>query len=263
MSADPTFVRVDQEGAVAIVTLDRPERLNAMGDTMDGQFWAALAEVFSRSEVRVVLWRAEGRDFSAGRDLNDLGVRPTGVSDYQYISEGHAKTHALLVPPPLPVVVAIQGWCIGGSFERALLCDMRIASEDAKFRLPELSYGLVPDSGGTARIFQICGAGVASDLVLTGRVMAAEEALRHGIVSRVVTRERLDEEAMEVAQTIARQPPLAVRMHRQVLGTLGGAEVAASLHEELLSQMLVYNSQDYAELKEARSKGREPRFRGT
>lgn len=260
---DSRFVRVAYEGPVAIVTLDRPERLNAMGDTMDKQFWAALAEIFSNSAVRVVLWRAEGRDFSAGRDLNDLGVRPAGVSDYRYISEGHARTHDLLVPPPLPVVVAIQGWCIGGSFERALLCDIRVASEDAKFRLPELSYGLVPDSGGTARIFQSCGPGVVSDLVLTGRVMTAEEALRHGIVSRMVTRDELDEEAMAVAEAIAKQAPLAVRMHRQVLGTLGGAQVAASLREELLAQMLVYSSEDYAELKKARQEGREPRYRVT
>jgi enoyl-CoA hydratase len=244
-----TFVRVDYDDALAVLTLDRPERLNAMGDAMDRQFWASLEEAFSRPEIRCVLWRAEGRAFSAGRDLNDLGVRPEGTSDYEYISAGHARTHELLVPPPVPVVVAIQGWCIGGSFERALLCDIRIASEDAKFRLPELSHGLIPDSGGTARIFQMCGHGVASDLVLTGRAMEADEALRHGIVSRVVARDRLDDEAMEVARTIAGQQPLPVKMHRQVLGALATAEVARSLHEELLAQMLVYNSAEFASVR--------------
>jgi enoyl-CoA hydratase/carnithine racemase len=260
-SEQGTFVTVDYEDPVAIVTLDRPDRLNAMGDTMDNQFWAALEEVFSRSDVRAVLWRANGRAFSAGRDLNDLGVRPEGVSDYDYISQGHARTHELLVPPPVPVVVAVQGWCIGGAFERTLLCDMRIASEDAKFRLPELSHGLVPDSGGTARLFQMCGHGVASDIVLTGRVMDAEEALRHGVVSRVVSREKLDEESLAIATAVAKQPPLAVKMHRQVLGSLGTAQVAASLREELLAQMLVYQSADFAELKAAHAEGREPRYR--
>ena len=257
------FVRVEYAGRVGVVTLDRPERLNAMGDTMDIQFWEALREVYGRPEVRAVLWRAEGRAFSAGRDLNDLGVRPEGTTDYQYVSDGHAKTHDLLVPPPIPVVVAIQGWCIGGSFERALLCDIRIASKDAKFRLPELSHGLVPDSGGTARIFQMCGHGVASDLVLSGRMMDAEEALRHGIVSRVVEREELDEQAMDLATQIAEQPPLAVKLHRQLLANLGSEEVARSLREELLAQMLVYQSADFAELKSSRAEGRDPEFRGT
>jgi enoyl-CoA hydratase/carnithine racemase len=144
-----------------------------------------------------------------------------------------------------------------------LLCDIRIAAEDAKFRLPELSHGLVPDSGGTARLFQMCGHGVASDIVMTGRVMDSAEALRHGVVSRVVPREDLDDQALAIAVAVAKQPPLAVRMHREVLGSLGTAQVASSLREELLAQMLVYQSADFAELKAARAEGREPRYRGT
>ncbi len=261
--SEERFVRVDFDGPVAIVTLDRPETLNAMGDTMDNQFFDALEEIFGSGRARAVLWRAEGRAFSAGRDLNDLGVRPEGTTDYQYISAGHARTHELLVNSPLPIVVAIQGWCIGGSFERTLLCDVRIAADDARFRLPELSHGLIPDSGGTARIFQMCGHGVASDLVLTARVMEADEALRHGIVSRVVPRDELDEVAMSVVGAVAAQPPLAVKVHRQVLGSLATSEVSASLREELLAQMLVYQSADFAELKAARSEGRDPKYRAT
>jgi enoyl-CoA hydratase/carnithine racemase len=259
----PQYVRVDYDGPVAVLTLDRPDRLNAMGDAIDRQFWPALEEIYARPDVRVVLWRAEGRAFSAGRDVNDLGVRPPGVSDYQYIAAGHERTHALLVPPALPIVVAIQGWCIGGSFERTLLCDLRIAAEDARFRLPELVHGLIPDSGGTARLFQMCGHGVVADLVMTARAMDAEEALHHGIVSRVVPLERLDDEAMEMARTIAALPPVAVQMHRRVLGTMSTPTVTSSLREELLGQMLVYHSEDFAEFKAARSEKREPKYRGT
>src|SRR5258708_11082728 len=194
-----SFVHVEQDGPVAVVTLDRPDRLNAMGDTLDTQFWAALEDVYARPDVHVILWRGEGRAFSAGRDVNDLGVRPPGVSDFQYIAEGHRRTRALLIPPKLPIVVAVQGWCIGGSFERALHCDLRVAAEDAQFRLPELVHGLIPDSAGTSRLFQMCGHGVVTDLVMTARAMDAEEALRLGVVSRVVPRERLDDEAMSVA----------------------------------------------------------------
>jgi enoyl-CoA hydratase/carnithine racemase len=257
------FVRVEQDGPVAVITLDRPDRLNAMGDTLDTQFWAALEDVYARPDVRVVLWRGEGRAFSAGRDVNDLGVRPPGVSDFQYIAEGHRRTRELLIPPKLPIVVAIQGWCIGGSFERALLCDLRVAADDAQFKLPELVHGLIPDSGGTSRLFQICGHGVVTDLVMTARAMDAEEALRLGVVSRVVPRDRLDEEAMSVARTIAAMPPLAIQLHRQVLSSLATAAVDASLHEELLGQMLVYRSEDFAEFKAARAEKRTPAYRGT
>ena len=256
-------VTVSYEDYVAVLTVDRPERLNAMSDAMENKFFAALADIDARDDVRCILWRAEGRAFSAGRDLNDLGNRAPGQSDYHYIHQGHAATHRLLAPPKLPVVCAIQGWCIGGVFERSLLCDLRIASSDARFRLPELAHGLVPDSGGTARLFQMCGHGIVSDLVLTGRTLDAEEALRHGIVSRVVERERLDAEAREIAGAIAAAPPLAVRAWRQNLLDMSMPLVTKSLHDELSAQMLIYRSDDFAEFKQARAEGRAPVYRTT
>jgi enoyl-CoA hydratase/carnithine racemase len=109
----------------------------------------------------------------------------------------------------------------------------------------------------------MCGHGVVTDLVMTARSMDAEEALRLGVVSRVVPRARLDEEAMAVARTIAAMPPVAIQLHRQILSSLATAAVEASLHEELLGQMLVYRSEDFAEFKAARAEKREPTYRGT
>jgi enoyl-CoA hydratase/carnithine racemase len=258
-----TYIRVDYEEHLAVLTLDRPDRLNAMNNAMDVEFFEALEDIDRHDDVRCILWRAEGRAFSAGRDVNDLGNRGPGESDYHYISEGHGKTHRYLVPSKVPIVCAIQGWCIGGSWERTLLCDMRIASDDAKFRLPELAHGLIPDSGGTARLFQICGHGIATDLVLTGRVMDAEEALRHGVVSRVVPRDELDDVSYAVARDIAKLPPLAVRAWRQCLLDLATPPVAGALHAELLAQMLVYKSDDFAEFKKARAEDRAPNYRTT
>lgn len=256
-------VRVDYDGHVAVITVDRPDRLNAMTNELDAQLWAAFEEVFARDDVYAVLWRAEGRAFSAGRDTSQLGNRADDESDYHYIADGLGATERHLVPPRVPVVCAIQGWCIGGGFERTLLCDVRIAADDARFRLPELLHGVVPDSGGTARLFQICGPGLVSDLVLTGRVLDAEEALRHGIVSRIVPREELDDVALEAARTIASLPPLAVRAWRRNLDDLGVPQVARSIHDELLAQMLVYQSEDFAELKRARAEDRAPVYRIT
>ena len=256
-------VRVAYDDHVAVLTVDRPDQLNAMSDAMEDKFFAALAEIDDREDVRCILWRAEGRAFSAGRDLKDLGNRAPGQSDYHYIHRGHAATHRLLVPPKLPIVCAIQGWCIGGVFERTLLCDLRIASPDAKFKLPELAHGLVPDSGGTARLFQMCGHGLVTDLVFTGRTLDADEALRHGIVSRLVDREQLDAEAMAIATSIAAAPPLAVRAWRQNLLDMSVPLVTKSLHDELSAQMLIYKSDDFAEFKKARAEGRPPVYRTT
>jgi enoyl-CoA hydratase/carnithine racemase len=256
-------VRVDVDGHVAVLTVDRPDRLNAMTNELDAQLWSAFEAVFANDDVYSVLWRAEGRAFSAGRDVSQLGNRTDGESDYHYIAAGLAATERMLIPPKVPVICAIQGWCIGGGFERTLLCDVRIAADDAKFRLPELEHGVIPDSGGTARLFQICGPGLVSDLVLTGRVLDAEEALRHGIVSRIVPRDDLDAVGLEIARAVARLPPLAVRAWRQNLNELSVPAVAQSLHAELLAQMLVYRSDDFAELKQARLDEREPVYRVT
>jgi enoyl-CoA hydratase/carnithine racemase len=258
-----THIRLDYEGRLAVLTLDRPEALNAFSNAMDVEFFDVLAEIDARDDIRCILWRAEGRAFSAGRDVKDLGNRGPGESDYHYISTGHGKTHKYLVPPKVPIVCAIQGWCIGGSWERTMLCDMRVASDDAKFRLPELAHGLIPDSGGTALLFQMCGHGVVSDLVLTGRVMDADEAMRHGVVSRVVPRDQLDDVTYEIARDIATLPPLAVKAWRQCLQDVATPPISAALHAELLAQMLVYKSDDFAEFKQARTEQRAPDYRNT
>jgi enoyl-CoA hydratase len=234
-----------------------------MSDHMEGQLWDAFEELHARDDVFCVLWRAEGRAFSAGRDVGELGNRPPGASDYHYIAYGHGKTHRFLVPPRVPIVAAIQGWCIGGMFERALLCDVLVAADDAKFRLPELAHGVIPDSGGTARLFQICGPALVSDLVLTTRVLTAEEALHHGVVSRVVARQELDDEALQVARTIAAMPPLAVRAWRQNLLDISTPTVRKAIHDELLGQMLVYTSEDFQEFRTARAEDRPPEYRIT
>ena len=257
-------VRLEYDDHLAILTLDRPEQLNAMSDHMEGQLWAAFEELHARDDVYCVLWRAEGRAFSAGRDVSELGNRPPGQSDYQYIAFGHGKTHQFLVPPRVPIVCAIQGWCIGGMLERALLCDVLLAADDAKFRLPELAHGVIPDSGGTARLFQICGPALVSDLVLTTRVLTAEEALRHGVVSRVRAARRARRRGpARAARVIAAMPPLAVRAWRQNLLDIATPTVRKAIHDELLGQMLVYGSDDFQEFRTARSEDRPPNYRTT
>lgn len=232
------LVTLDLNDGVAVVSYNRPDKHNAFNDALDDAFFQVLSELHARDDVRAMVWRGEGKSFSSGRDTTELGVRPEGVSDVDYIGRGHARTK-LLWTAPFPIVVALKGWVLGGSFERALLCDIRVAAEDARMALPEVQHGVIPDSGGVARLFQMAGHGIASDLALTGRVLSAPEALQHGIVSRVVPNDQLDEEALKVARLIAERSPLAVRAARGVLSSLATPAVESSMHEELLAQSVV------------------------
>lgn len=254
------LVTLEIDAGVAVVSNNRPEKHNAANDAMDARLWEILAELHQRPEVRAVVWRGNGKSFSSGRDTSELGVRTEDVSNLDFIERGHAGTQQLFTLPA-PIVVALKGWVIGGSFERALLCDLRIAGESAKMMLPEIRHGVVPDSGGTARLFQMAGHGLAADLALTGRVMDAEEALRHGVVSRVVPDAELDETALGVARDIAAMPAFTVKMFRRTLARLANPVVQASIQEEAVTQVLTQASDDYAELKAARAESREPVYR--
>ncbi len=254
------LVRLELDGPVAIVSNNRPEKHNAANDAMDAQLFATLRELEGRSDVRAIVWRGNGPSFSSGRDTTELGIRSEDIGNLDFIERGHRGSRPFL-SMPAPIVVALKGWVIGGSFERALLCDLRVAGESARMRLPELMHGVIPDSGGTARLFQIAGHGLAADLALTGRVLDAQEALRHGVVSRVVPDEQLDATCLEIAQQIARLSPFAVRIFRRTLARIGNPLVEASMQEEAIGQTLVQASEDYAEGRAARAAKREPKFR--
>ncbi|MHB8511602.1 MAG: enoyl-CoA hydratase/isomerase family protein [Actinomycetota bacterium] len=255
--SDPVLLSFDND--VAVISFNRPEKHNAANDAMDARFFEILEELHARSDVRAIVLRGEGKSFSSGRDMTELGVRAQGESDLEFIARGHAYTK-LILSMPAPIIAALKGWVIGGSFERALLCDIRIASDDAKMMLPETKHGVIPDSGGVARLFQMAGHGIASDMALTGRVMTASEALQHGVISRIVAIEDLDEEAMSIAREIAKRSPLAIKMARSIISSLGTPDVERTMHDEMIAQTVVFASDDYAEMKSARSENRDPKI---
>lgn len=257
--SDPVLLRMD--GPVAFVSFNRPERHNAVDDATADLLARILEDLHGRSDVRVVVLRGEGRSFSSGRDTSVLGHRAKGESDYEFVAEAQRRIR-LISTMPVPVIAALKGAVIGGSFERALHCDLRIAASDAVMALPEVSHGLVPDTGGVARLFAMAGPSITKDMVLTGRRITADEALRYGIVSRVVAPEELDDVVAAVAHELAKAPPFAVRMARQLVDELWADRAERSMREELIAQALCFASEDRAELKAARAEGREPRFRG-
>ncbi len=258
----PGTVRLEVDGEIATITNDNPEKHNAFDDDMDAQLFDTFAELKSRPDVRVVIWRGEGKSFSSGRDVGSIGTLQVPMSHHELMRRGHRGIQQLWDLDAV-VLVACKGWVMGGSFQRALLCDIRVAAEGTRFRLPETTYGVIPDTGGVAVLHEMCGPGLVSDMVLTGRVLSAEEALGHGIVSRVVPEAELDSTVREMADQIAAAPAVTIKMAREVIRHLALPQIRSSMADELIYQTFISKSDDMAELRAARTEDRAPRYTGS
>ena len=255
-------VRLEVDGAVATITNNNPAKHNAFDDEMDVRLFEILEELAGRPEVRAVVWRAEGRSWSSGRDVSAIGTNVSGLTHHELMVRGHRGIQQLW-ELDAPVIAAIGGWAMGGSFQRALLCDIRIAADDARFRLPEVGHGVIADTGGVSVLYEMCGHGLVSDMVLTGRTLTAAEALAHGIVSRVVPPHDLDAEARAMAEAIAAAPAVTVKLARRVISRLARPQQRASMADELIYQTFLNRSDDFAEMRAARAEGRPPRYTGS
>ena len=255
-------VRLDIDGAIATITNNSPEKHNAFDDAMDVALFDILGELKERKDVRAIIWRAEGKSFSSGRDVAAIGGGQVELSHHELMTRGHRGILQIL-DLNAPIIVAMKGWSIGASFQRALICDIRVAAEGARMMLPELNYGVIPDTGGMGRLYQICGHGVVSDMVLTGRPMHAEEALHHGVVSRVVPEAELDSTVREMAEKIAAAPAVTVKMARRVIQHLSEPGLRSSMADELIYQTFISRSDDMAEMRRARAEERDPKYTGS
>ncbi len=255
-------VRLEIDGGVAIITNDNPEKHNAFDDEMDAELFAILTELRGRPEVRAVIWRGEGKSFSSGRDVGSIGTLKVELSHHELMRRGHRGIQQLW-ELDAPVIVACKGWVMGGSFQRALLCDLRVAAEGTRFRLPEVTYGVIPDTGGVAVLYEMCGHGVVSDMVLTGRILSAEEALAHGIVSRLVPEAELDDTVREIAEQVAASSAVTVKMAREVIRHLAQPQIRASMNDEMIYQTFISRSDDMAEMRAARAEDRPPHYTGS
>jgi enoyl-CoA hydratase/carnithine racemase len=255
-------VHLEIDGHVATITNDNPDKHNAFDDDMDAQLFAAFAELTGRTEIRAVIWRGVGKSWSSGRDVGSIGTNRTDMTHHELMTRGH-KGIQQIWDIEAPIICAMQGWALGGSFQRALMCDIRICSPDARFMLPEVGHGVIPDTGGMGVLYEMCGHGVVSDMVLTGRPMSAEEALGHGIVSRIVPGDELDDTAREMADKIAASPMVAVKLARRVISHLSRPAIRSSMEDELIYQTFLNKSEDFAEFRAARDEARTPDYRGS
>jgi enoyl-CoA hydratase/carnithine racemase len=194
--------------------------------------------------------------------VGSIGNLKVELSHHELMRRGHRGVQRMW-DIDAPILVACKGWVMGGSFQRALLCDVRVAALGTRFRLPEVTYGVIPDTGGVAVLYEMCGHGIVSDLVLTGRVLSAEEALAHGIVSRVVAADELDQTVREMAEQIAAAPAVTVKMAREVIKHLAVPQIRSSMTDEMIYQTFINRSDDIAEMRAARDDDRPPNYSGS
>ena len=200
---------------VAIVTLNRPEVRNAFNADLLAGLKAAGEDILAQPEIRVAILTGAGdRAFCAGLDLKaamageDIMPPHTARSEFEALQMG-GQIYTMIENLPVPVIAAINGYCLGIGFEMSLVCDIRLASETAIFSIPEVQLGTIPDFGGTQRLIRLVGPGKAKELIFTGRRIDAAEALRIGLVQHVYPLDKLMEEARKLAQEIAAiAPPL-------------------------------------------------------
>jgi len=208
-------LRYEKRGAIAIVTLDRPAKLNAYNVAMRDDLYEALGAADEDPDVRALVLRGRGRAFSTGGDVSEFGTAPSPL--VARFVRWQRDVWGRLLDLRAATIAAVHGYAVGGGMEMALCCDFCLAADDARFALPETGLGMIPGVGGTQTLPRRAGVARALDLVLTGRGLDAEGARAAGIVLRVVPRARLDAAALALARRLARlEPALVAGVRRAV-----------------------------------------------
>jgi enoyl-CoA hydratase len=201
-------------GAVLVLRLNRPQALNALSTALMTALADALAGAEADPDVRAVVLTGSDRAFAAGADIREM----SGLSFAQAFSgDIYGPQSRAIARFPKPLIAAVSGYCLGGGCELALLCDLIFASDSARFGLPETGLGIIPGMGGTQRLPRRIGAALAMDMILTGRQLTAAEAVAVGLVARVFPADQHLTQTIEVAQTIAARPALAIQAAKEAV----------------------------------------------
>jgi len=252
-------IRVDVSEAIATLTIDRPDVKNALDLRTVTDIRSALQDLAARDDAGVLVVTGAGdAAFVSGADINDIRARGRDEG----LAAINSSLFAELERFPRPTIAAINGYALGGGCELALACDIRIASDTAKFGQPELGLGIIPGAGATQRLPRIIGMGRAKHLILTGEIIDAKQALEIGLVTAVTPPGQLQIRARELAKKILRQGPLAARLAKVALNASARVDLDSGLLIETLAQALCYGSEDKLEGTAAFLEKRKPKFTG-
>lgn len=251
--------RIGSNNNIALITLNRQKTLNTLNEEMLHLLKDALISLLNDKSVRVAIIYAEGRSWCAGADLKWMESLGEGAS--KLIKFGQ-ETFALLDAAHFPIIAAINGYALGGGMELALACDIRIASEKAIFGQPETAIGLAPGWGATYRLPRTVGLGIAKELILTGRKFPADEALKIGLVNAIYPPEMLKEKAIELAEQIANNAPIAVREAKRAINKSFDDSLEEGFKADVEGSKICFETEDIKEGIAAIFEKRKPEFKG-
>jgi enoyl-CoA hydratase len=249
------FVRTEREGAIGVVTIDRPDRLNALNQEVLAGVADGLEEFDADPEIRCLILAGGEQAFAAGADIGELATLDPIALYKSTRGESWARIRGLRKP----VVAAVSGFCLGGGCELAMLCDVIVCSPTARFGQPESNVGILPGAGGTQRLVRAVGKSVAMDVILSGRYLTADEALSFGLVARVA-----DDwlgEAKALAAAIADKPPISTRLAKELVLQAFETNLSAGIEAERRAFALALASEDAREGLQAFLEKRRPEYR--
>ncbi len=255
-----TLIEKEQRGFATLLSLNRPRQHNALSKSLLNAIREALDECWHDPEVRVVMLTGRGPSFCAGADLKERATMPENeVASFVAKIRG---TFGMLQEMPKPVIALINGGAFGGGLEMALACDIRIAAEGATMGLTETSLGIIPGAGGTQRLPRVVGVARAKELIFTARRVDAREAYSLALVNQVVPRDRLIEVGWQVAQSIAKNGPIALAMAKEAINRGSEVDISTGLAIEARCYDVIVPTEDRLEGLAAFREKREPRYKG-
>jgi enoyl-CoA hydratase len=253
-------VLLDRRDRVAVITINRPEKRNALNIQTRAEGAAILDELRADDSVRVVIITGAGdKAFIAGADIAEFADR-TAISQREIMLERGLFNAVDTFPKP--IIAMVNGYCLGGGCEVALACDIRVASETASFGQPEINLGIIPGGGGTQRLPRLVGEGRAMEMILTGEILDAQTAFNLGLVNHVVPADQLEIKTMEIANRIAEKSPIALRLAKEAIKLASRSNLDEGLRREVDLFALCFSSADKDEGVKAFLEKRKPEFKG-
>ena len=254
----PQFILTETHHQVGLVRFNRPKELNALNTGLMDETIGALEDFDRDPAIGAMVLTGNERAFAAGADIKEMA----GASAIDMLTRESIARWDRLRKIKKPLIAAVSGFCLGGGCEIAMTCDMLVASETARFGQPEINIGVIPGAGGTQRLTRAVGKALAMEMVLNGRFITADEALRYGLVNRVVPVERYLEEALQLGNEIAARAPIAIRLAKEAVNNAFETSLTDGLADERRAFYLLFATEDQTEGMTAFVEKRKPEWKG-